>query len=223
MKVDDYLHELKEAFSRHEDSGKAIAMKAYMKGHFDFLGIQSTERKALSRPFLHSDHRPTYPELQEVVRRLWELPHREFQYFGMELATKYSREWDEHAPDLFHFMITHKSWWDTVDFISTNLMGAYFRKRPTEAEEYMTALNRSGNLWLERCSILYQLKYKNRTNTELLERFIVEHIESKEFSHRKAIGWALRQYSKTDPEWVRSVLNRYKFSPLSVREGSKYI
>lgn len=221
--IEDYVQTVIESFSQNKNPSKAEPMKAYMKGKFDFFGIQSKERRALSRPMLQSDKRPPYSQLAETIRKLWGLPQRELQYFGMDLAAKYSREWDEKAPDLFHYMIFHKSWWDTVDYISTNLMGAYFRKRPTEAEEYMTALNRSGNLWLERCSILFQLKYRKETNTRLLEQFIVSHKASKEFFHRKAIGWALREYSKTDPEWVRQVFNRHEFSNLSIREGSKYL
>ena len=102
-------------------------------------------------------------------------------------------------------------------------MGPYFTRFPQEISAYIPVWSRSGDLWLERTAILFQLKYRLDTNTQLLESCMVPHHGSKEFFHRKAIGWALREYSKYNPNWVEDYLNRHELSGLSRREAIKWI
>lgn len=83
----------------------------------------------------------------------------------------------------------------------------------------------SDNIWLKRVSIDFQHKYKDKTNTELLEKIIYNNLGSNEFFVNKAIGWSLRDYSKVNPEWVKGFLDKYKeqLSALSIKEASKYL
>lgn len=120
-------------------------------------------------------------------------------------------------------LITSKSWWDTVDTLAQKAVGKIARSFPDVIEENIEFWNDSDHLWLQRSAILFQLKYKEQTNEDLLYRYIITHSQSKEFFIQKAIGWALREYSKTNPDSVRQFMEKHPLSKLSVREGSKYI
>jgi 3-methyladenine DNA glycosylase AlkD len=118
-------------------------------------------------------------------------------------------------------LICQKSWWDTVDFIAATLVGGLLHKFP-ELKPEMDKWNRDEDMWKVRTSMLFQLKYKDEVDFEALSRYILTHAESKEFFLRKASGWALRQYSKFNPDAVRHFIASHELSPLTVREGSKY-
>jgi len=198
-------------------------MKAYMKNQFDFLGIKSPERRELIKPYLTRSALPPKNELWPIIFELWEMPEREFQYVAMELFSRYNRMVDKNWIGHYEYMITHKSWWDTVDFIAATLAGNYFRQFPERIPEVTNRWMQSGDIWLQRSCILFQLKYKAQTDTVLLTSFLLPLAESREFFIAKAIGWALREYSKTDSEWVRSFIENHELQPLSRKEGLKRI
>ncbi len=116
-----------------------------------------------------------------------------------------------------------KSWWDTVDGIASNAVGKIAAQFPKVISETIEGWAYGDHLWLQRASIIFQLKYKTATNEELLYRYMIQHADSKEFFIQKAIGWALREYSKTNPQSVRAFIDEHSLPKLSVREGSKYI
>jgi 3-methyladenine DNA glycosylase AlkD len=120
-------------------------------------------------------------------------------------------------------LIVTKSWWDTVDILATHLAGEYFKKHKNKIDLITNQWNNSDNIWLQRSSLLFQLKYKQNTNVFLLENYILNLKESNEFFIRKSIGWILREYSKTNPAWVIQFLQKNELSNLSVREASKYL
>jgi 3-methyladenine DNA glycosylase AlkD len=120
-------------------------------------------------------------------------------------------------------MITNKSWWDTVDFIATKLVGTYLVLYPCERKNYVNKWINSGNIWLQRTAILFQLKYKEQTDFELLTYIIRQLNHTDEFFINKAIGWALREYSKTNPVKVKEFIDSVQLSNLSIKEGSKYL
>jgi 3-methyladenine DNA glycosylase AlkD len=120
-------------------------------------------------------------------------------------------------------LIVTKSWWDTVDILATHLAGEYFKKHKNKIDLITNQWNNSDNIWLQRSSLLFQLKYKQNTNVFLLENYILNLKESKEFFIRKSVGWILREYSKTNPAWVIQFLQKNELSNLSVREASKYL
>lgn len=120
-------------------------------------------------------------------------------------------------------MITHKSWWDTIDFIASNLVGAYFKHFPEVKVNTIKKWLASENIWKQRTALLFQLKYKDQLDTSLLKYIIISLLGSDEFFINKAIGWILREYSKTNPEWVLSFTAENKLDKLSQREALKWL
>ena len=218
-----YTQELARIFAPHANSERAPAMAAYMRNHFAFFGIMSGPRTALTKEFIRQHGHPGPDILPKVVQTLWQYPEREFQYAACELLIAESKTG---APDLLPLVehcITHKSWWDTVDTLAPRVAGAIFAKHPKEVQEVVDAWIHSPNFWLNRSAIILQLSYKQRTDLALLERAIVPHLSSKEFFIQKAIGWSLRQYSKFNPESVRSFITEIHLKGLAHKEASKYL
>jgi 3-methyladenine DNA glycosylase AlkD len=122
-------------------------------------------------------------------------------------------------------LITQKSWWDTVDYLAVNHLGTALQNDKKRQYSYSDQLINSQNVWLRRSAILFQLKYKERTDFDLLQAHILKTISESEFFIRKAAGWALREYSKTNPSAVRQFIQDYQgqLSRLTIREGSKYL
>src|SRR5690606_22250023 len=178
--------------------------KAYMKNKFEFFGIKTPERRKLQHPILQREALPDKMRAFELIRQLWDEPQREFQYLAMELLYKYRNQFEKPDIDLTQHLLIHKSWWDTVDFLAANIVGSYLRKFPEEREDLVNKWLNSDNIWLQRTCLLFQLKYKDELDTRKLEEIIHRLHGTKEFFINKAIGWILREYSKTNPGWVRS-------------------
>ena len=201
---------------------KAGFMAAYMKDRFPFLGIARPERAALARNFLRGARKAAAVDWA-LVDRLWGLPEREFQYLAVDyLAAAKGRV---AADDIGRLagLVTAKSWWDTVDALATVVVGDLCARHPELVGGHMVGWSAGANIWLARTAILFQLKYKEKTDTEVLGLIIRNTCGTKEFFLNKAIGWALREYSKTDREWVAAFIAGHRLHTLSVREGSKYL
>ena len=218
-----YTDALYALFQEHSDPINAAGQKAYMKDKFEFYGLKAQLRRRLQKPFLQRSSLPGQQQLPEVIRSLWEHPKRECQYFGQELLLKYSHSYTSSELQLMEYMVTNRSWWDTVDFIAANCIGRYFLLFPDQTQGVMESWMASGNLWLQRSGLLFQLKYRDQFDTALLEDCILKLLGSKEFFINKAIGWALRQHSKTDPVWVRQFADRTALAPLSRKEALRLI
>ena len=139
--------------------------------------------------------------------------------YSNELAKKAEKE----RIDLYEFMLLNKSWWDTVDFIASNLVGVHFQKYPDLIYPVTEKWMNSGNIWLQRTSLLFQLKYRQKTDVKLMSDYIQRLQGSKEFFINKAIGWILREYSKTDAEWIKKFVGNHQLAPLSKREALKWL
>jgi 3-methyladenine DNA glycosylase AlkD len=159
--------------------------------------------------------------LEKTVRLLWKLPERECQYCAQDLLEKRCAELTLEQIPLLEFMITTKPWWDTVDFIATKLVGPLLREQYPAAKWKVGEWLDSGNLWLARTTLLFQLRHKQDTNVTLLAKAIKSTARSNQFFIQKAIGWALREYAKTDPAWVLDYVERTALSPLSKKEALK--
>lgn len=218
-----YIKPLTKAFKEAADPGNAIFQKAYMRDQFEFFGLKTDTRREITKNYFRSNKIEDYDTLEHVVKELWTLPQREYQYAAQELLEYNKKIWAEATIKLIEHCITHKSWWDTVDMLSSYGAGIYFHKFPQKTKRISSAWNSSDNIWLNRSSLLFQLKYKDKTDAELLGRYIRNLSGSKEFFIQKAIGWILREYSKTNAAWVRRFIKENKLAGLSVREGSKYL
>lgn len=210
-----------EAFYQNSNPEQASGMAAYMKNQFSFLGLTKPERVALQRAFLNQAKKTATVDWAFIMR-LWGLPEREFQYLALDYLSALSNRLQKEDIDKLKVLITHKSWWDTVDNLAT-ITGILCAAYPELVASYMIKWSEDSNIWLVRISVLFQLKYKKETNTEVLSRIIRRNSDTKEFFINKAIGWALREYSKTNKEWVKAFIEDGRLHPLSVREGSKYI
>ncbi len=223
MSAETYIAGLQSEFERNANPQIAAGQKAYMRNRFEFFGIKTPLRRQIQKPFLAGDFLPEKAELEPAVKTLWSKPQREFQYFAQELTAKYKKQFDGSDIELLEFMITNKSWWDTVDFIAAKLVGEYFKiyrhRRETVLEKWLA----SGNIWLQRSSVLFQLNYKEELDTELLSFIINSLLGSDEFFVNKAIGWILRQYSKVNPVWVREFVNKTPLDKLSRKEAVRNI
>lgn len=218
-----YCKPLIHAFEKAANATEAVGMKAYMLNQFEFLGIKAPIRDSIVFPFIKNNPIISTTQLNEVVEYLWAQPFRENHYAAIDVFEKNHRLWDADSKSLIEFCITHQSWWDTVDGIASDWLHIYFNKFPAKIIPITSKWNLSKNIWLQRSSILFQKKCKADTNTQLLSKYILHLIDSKEFFIQKAIGWALREYSKTNPSWVKAFVSTTELAPLSKREALKII
>lgn len=216
-----YLTPLKQAFEKASNEKEAKGMKAYMLNQFEFYGIKTPQRDVLVKAFLKTERIQQYKDLEQIVKYMWSQKEREWQYAAIDLLASHITLWRSSTINLLEYCLTHKSWWDTVDGVGSDWLPKYFSVFSEKQIPVTQKWNRSTNLWLQRSSILFQRSYKKNTNTQLLAEYILRHQSSKEFFIQKAIGWALREYSKTNPEWVKSFVESNDLAPLSKREALK--
>ena len=192
-----------------------------MKNNFPFLGIQTPIRSALQKPFLQN--LKSEKEIDwDLVHRLWNEKEREFQYVAIDYLIAKKKQLTPTDLNLIKQLISTKSWWDSVDLLASHLVGFIFQHFP-EAQEEILQWATSENLWLRRTSIICQLKSKSNTNTAFLTQTITSNLNSNEFFINKAIGWALREYSKSDPKWVSEFIEKHSLHSLSKKEASKHL
>lgn len=213
---------LAELFYQHKNAARAVHMAAYMKNNFPFLGIPKPDRTVLQRAFFTQAKKAAALDWT-FVSRMWDLPEREFQYCAVDYLSAQAGLLEKSDVEKIAALIVRKSWWDTIDSLAANVVGVLCAKFPELIESHVLQWAASDNIWLVRVAILFQLKYKAHTNTELLSAIIAKNKGTKEFFINKAIGWALREYSKTNAAWVKAFLADVTLHPLSAREGGKYV
>jgi 3-methyladenine DNA glycosylase AlkD len=219
-----YVTNLKSLFEGHADPSQAGPMKKYMRDQFEYLGIKTPERVALLKDFYAEHGLPFVVELRPILLDLWGLPQREFQYAAVGLLDRLVEAIPHEFIGTIEYLIVTKSWWDTVDGLAGEVVGVHFYRFPKVRQKYLAQWRRSENFWLRRTCLLFQLGYKGDTDFDLLCDLIRENLGSKEFFINKAIGWALRQYARTDPKAVKRFVNATKgLSPLSRREAMKHL
>lgn len=210
-----------EVFRSEADPEKAVQMSAYMRDQFPFLGIQTPKRKKLSRDFYKTVSKTVVD--WNFIFRCWEQPEREFQYLAVEYLGKLKAILTPADIPNLRKLAEIKSWWDTVDGLDI-VIGDIALRYP-ELNDVMIEWSMDDNFWIRRIAIDHQLLRKEKTDTQLLERILVNNLGQSEFFINKAIGWSLRDYSKTNPAWVRGFIEKYqgRMAKLSIKEASKYI
>jgi 3-methyladenine DNA glycosylase AlkD len=215
---------IRREFAKLANPGKARAMAAYMKTSQPFYGVNRPEQRRLVRAARRQFPPANRREYERAVLALWRLPHREEQYAAIEFAR---------TPDyialaslkLYERLIREGAWWDLVDDVAQHLVGRVLLEERSAMNPILDGRIEHKDLWLRRAALIAQVTHKARTDTERLFAYCVRCADEKEFFIRKAIGWALRAYSWTDPEAVREFLvkHRGRFSGLSLREGAKQL
>ena len=219
--MNKYL-EIKKIFELKEDKENAIAMSKYMRNMFDFYGLPTPKRKEVYNDFIKNEKKLKTIDWK-FLDKCYEDNHREFQYLVYDylFAMKQYVSYDD-IPKIKEYIV-NKSWWDTIDFLC-KVIGD-IELRDLRVKDLMLEWSKDDNIWIKRTAIEHQLNLKDKTDDELLEKIIINCFGTDEFFINKAIGWALREYSKTNSTWVKEFINRYKnqMSDLSIKEASKYI
>ncbi|MGO2199610.1 MAG: DNA alkylation repair protein [Pseudolactococcus laudensis] len=211
-----------ETFLTHENPENASGLKRYMKNHFEFLGIKTPERRALSKDFLREKAKEGCVDWS-LVDKLWAQDYREFQYLAGDYLKKVQKWLTLADLDKLYALAIQKSWWDSIDFLDEHV-GSIVR-RFAQAKATMLVWSQDDNFWIRRLAIDHQLGFKLETDADLLATIIKNNLGSDEFFINKAIGWSLREYSKVAPDWVREFIAKHDadLSNLSIREGLKVL
>ena len=201
----------------------AESMGKYMRDKFNFLGIRGPKRTELFKKYF-----PTARKTKEIdwnfIETCWNKEEREFQYavvYYLKAMQKFLKKGDISK---LKYLVVTKSWWDTVDLLSKIIGDVVNRNK--ELKTLMLEWSKKENdIWLRRVAILHQLSFKENVDKFLLEAILEDNLCDSEFFINKAIGWALRDYSKVNPEWVRKFIekNRSEMANLSLREAMKYL
>ncbi len=217
------LDRLTLVYGAAADPAEAGPMGAYMREAFPFLGIKSTKRRELAKQILRGLPAPVEADLRAVALACWAQPAREYQYFAVDWLVRHAALPGPGFLTTVETLVTTRSWWDTVDALATRVTGGIVA-RHASAVSTMDKWVADDNVWLARTALLHQLHYKADTDTERLFGYCAALAGHRDFFIRKAIGWALRQYARTDPDVVRAYVERTpQLSGLSVREATKHL
>ena len=216
------FNKLYEEMIQHKNEEQAQRMSKYMLNKFEYIGIKTPERREIFKNFF-KEYKNGEKIDWEFVNKCWENKYREFQYIAADyLKNMKDKLTIDDIPNLKQ-LILKKSWWDTIDNLDMTI-GALALK-DSNVNKILLEWSLDENIWLRRIAIDHQLLRKEKTNTELLEKILKNNLGQNEFFINKAIGWALRDYSKTNPEWVKNFIekNRENMAKLSIKEASKYL
>ncbi|MGH2393571.1 MAG: DNA alkylation repair protein [Candidatus Limnocylindria bacterium] len=213
------------ALRAQTNPAKAVGMQAYMKTDMPFYGVQKPGRDGILRQLVARfppDDRKMY---EELVLELWDLPHREEKYLALGVARHFVDYVTPGSLPLYRRVVVEGAWWDFVDEIATKLIRRLVVDYPTETWPVVDPWIDDEDMWLRRTAILCQIGARERTDADRLFRFCARRVFEKEFFIRKAIGWALREHAKTDPESVARFVSDHRdvLSALSYREATKHI
>jgi 3-methyladenine DNA glycosylase AlkD len=220
-----FLSKLEALFKAHANAKEAEGMQKYMKNLFPFLGIKKPLRKELTKE-LYKEIKTCVNEawLIKTIDLLWKKPEREFQYVALELMQRFApKHLTASAWPSVEKWLIKKSWWDSVDAISVYAVAPMVQNFPEVKKQVKRYISHK-NFWLKRVAIIHQLPYYEKTDEAFLWEACLKNADDKEFFIRKAIGWALRQYSRSNAKAVKTFVeaNRDKLSPLSIREALKH-
>lgn len=218
---------VRRALAESADSAAAPDMRRYMKSELPFRGVKKPARVTLARTVFATHPLPDIATFTATVRTLWhEAEFREERYLALDLTGfRTYRRWQ--SPDLlplYRELIVSGAWWDFVDEMAARRVGPILRAAPDRVTPVMRDWSVAEDRWLRRTSVICQLRAEERTDTALLAHCAEATIADPDFFLRKAIGWALRDYAKVDPDWVRTFVDTHPgLSPLSVREAMKHL
>lgn len=211
-------------FEANGNNDNALAMKAYMRDQFEFYGIKANERRSIFRQAISQHKEEVKKDCRNIAKQLYRSKYRECHMCAMEIIAKeLKKNFTKNDILLIEFLITENAWWDTVDFIAKHILGQYLKLFPEKIDAVIDNFSNSDNLWLNRSTILFQLGYKEETDAKRLFQQCRLFKDSDEFFLRKAIGWALREYAKTNPEAVLEFVNTTPLKPLSRTEAIRNI
>ena len=218
------MDRLERIYRAAADPDRAVGMRAYMRDQFPYLGLPAPAQLVCNREVLAGIAKPTEADLRAIALGCWELDEREFQYFAQRLLRRHAKVLKSGFLSTARTLLTTKSWWDTVDELAAHVVGPLVAADPNLAL-MMDAWSHDADKWLVRTAILYQNRFREKTDEQRLFRYCADQAEHTDFFIRKAIGWALREYAKTNPEAVRTFVatHRGTLSGLSAHEALRNV
>lgn len=215
---------LQEALAGAADPEKAPGMQAYMKTSQPFYGVQAGLRRQLFKAVAKQFKAISRAEYKQIIFELWRGQYREDMYQALEVAEHYKRYHDLESWPIYEQLVKTASNWDTLDWVAAKMVSPLVLKHRALEQELIN-WSQSDNFWVRRASLLAHLHHDEATNTELLAETILRLCHEQEFFIRKAIGWVLRDYSYTNPEWVKAFVKAHqdRLAGLSKREALKQI
>lgn len=222
--ADTVLERLTLLYPTAADPVRARSAAAYMKHVAPFLGIPTPRRRALSRSVLEGTPRPDEQDCAAIALRCWALPEREYRYFAADYLRRHVARCSSGFVPVLRRLVTTEPWWDTVDILAAHVAGPLVAAGP-ELRRTMDEWIEDDDLWTVRTALLHQLRFKEATDAHRLFAYCLRRADHPDFFIRKAIGWCLREYAKTDPQAVRDFVDgaRDRLAPLSVREATKHL
>jgi 3-methyladenine DNA glycosylase AlkD len=225
--ADEFATAARSGLADLADPVKAPQMRAYMKSEMPFRGVPKPARTVLNRRLITEYPLPNRELFTKAVVTLWrEAEFREERYAALDLAghRAYAGWQDSSLLPLYEELVVTGAWWDFVDEIAIRLIGPILRAEPDVLTPRLREWARDADRWRRRTAVLCQVGAKADTDTALLTHTIEENVEDPDFFLRKGIGWALREYAKTNPGWVRLFVETHPgLSGLSRREALKHL
>jgi len=224
----DLIAGVRRALAAAGDPEIAVKQRAYMKSALPYYGLPAPRLKAELKPLLRDWAPADEAQWAATIRMLWdEATHREEWYAAIAVARhRRARVWlDETSLDLWEHLVSSGAWWDVVDDVATHLVGDVLAAHRAAATPVVRLWATDDDLWLRRTAVICQIGHRADTDLDLLRYAIEANVDDRSFWLRKAIGWALRQHARTDPDWVRAEVSRLgdRLSGLSRREALKQL
>jgi 3-methyladenine DNA glycosylase AlkD len=217
-----FIADLENIFQENYHPENAIAMSKYMRNQFSFFGIKTKKRRLLLKQIYKANQEEVSKNFRKIALELFEKQERDFHYCAIEISIQQlQKKYQKQDIQLIEKLLTKNSWWDSVDTIAKNMLGEYLVEFPEEIPKVIDRFSHSENMWFNRTAILFQLAYKEKTDFNLLKLVCEKHKDSSEFFIQKAIGWALREYAKTNLEAVKNYVSSTDLKPLSKKEALK--
>ena len=219
------LTHIKSELIKTANKSNALQMEAYLRNQFLFFGVMSPQRKLILKKLKNQYLNQLTPtEKRDLIILLWNQEYREFQLLALDWMMKWHpNDYIEADIDFLEHLISSKSWWDTVDFLASNLVGKYALKFPLTMNRKLKKWENSKSFWIKRTCLIFQLRYGKDTNLDYLQYLTAKFKKEKEFFIQKAIGWSLREVSKWNPSWVKQLIKEEELNGLARREASKYL
>jgi len=226
--VQKLVSALRSELAAAGDPERAAGQQRYMKSAMPYRGVRMPEVTRICRAIFAEHRLPDRTSWESAVRTLWdEASFREERYAAITLTgvRAYACYQDPGSLPLYEHMIVTGAWWDSVDELAIRRVGPILRTEPDVVAPMLRDWSTDDDLWRRRTSIIAQNKSKAETDLDLLINCLAPNLSHREFFVRKSIGWALREYAKTDPEWVRQYLADHgdEMSGLSKREAAKHL
>lgn len=222
------VREIRDRLAAAGDPATAAAMQAYMKSALPYRGVPAAGCRTIFRESLAAHPLPDRATWLATVHELWDgAGFREEWYAAIAVVRhrRYADHRDARTVELYRHLLVTGAWWDVVDDVATHLVGPLLLAHPAEVRPVLVGWATDDDRWLRRTAVICQVGARSSTDLDLLALACEANLDDADVFLRKAIGWALRQVARVDPDWVRTFVARHdaRISGLSRREALKHL